>query len=171
MVPDARGTTPSLHLQATQDGAGSCETLTCLISATCSKDSSHRGDCSIILFFVGQHSHSHLFVLGFFAHNGGTTLCLCLFWTAELSLCVCREAAAFSLAAPKFKCEQTYLPSPSNWKSHGLHWDQEPSSPGTATSAETQARAIQATTVLGCGVFPSVVAFQDLVWKYRMCVL
>lgn len=82
-VRDARGTTPSLHLQATKDGAGSCETLTCLISATCSKDSSHRGDCSIILFFVGQHSHSHLFVLSFFAHNGGTTLCLCLFWTAE----------------------------------------------------------------------------------------
>lgn len=41
-------------LQATKDGADSCETLTCLISATCSKDSSHRGDCFIILLFVGR---------------------------------------------------------------------------------------------------------------------
>lgn len=53
----------------------------------------------------------------------------------------------------------------------GPHWDQVPSSPGTATSAATQARAIQATTILGCGVFSPAGAFQNLVWKYRMCVL
>lgn len=28
-----RGNKPNLHLQATKDGAGSCETLTCLVSA------------------------------------------------------------------------------------------------------------------------------------------
>lgn len=52
-VPHAKGTTPSLHLQATNDEAGSCETLIYLISVTCSKDSSHRGDCFIIDLFVG----------------------------------------------------------------------------------------------------------------------
>lgn len=50
-----RGNKPNLNFQATKDGAGSCESLTCLVSAMHSEDSTRQ---MVLLHNFGVCGHS-----------------------------------------------------------------------------------------------------------------
>lgn len=142
-----RGNKPNLNFQATKDGAGSCESLTCLVSAMYSEDSTRQ---MVLLHNFGVCGHSTAMVA-----------CLCLAGHCCVSLhilvvlpfiCVCsgeynkvfiyvkklllspwplQNLSVSKCAHPVRATGGSVLQPLPMWKSRGPHWDQVASSLGT----------------------------------------